>query len=239
MSFFWFLFHSFQLPLHVPVIFSVCPLHFPCMSRSFVASHFPTSPVVPIGCLVLGFPFIPPALHLFSFLSLSCPFQFPFVPFHFPLLFCHVDFPFLPSFSCTSLHFPFAPQHFPQNNAVFPAFSQRGRPTTQSVFQIFGKRRRAGRGIRAWDSPKTTFSGTSSNYRAERGGPPPPPPVPYVRGGGLRGGYPLSSPRCPLLGARHAEQCRRMSRTPRGSQANAKCKANLKANKKEKATKEP
>ena len=80
-------FHSFQLPLHVPDIFSVCPLHFPCMSRSCVASHFPTSPVVPIGFLVLCFPFIPPALPLFSFLSLSCPFQFPFVSLSFPVAF--------------------------------------------------------------------------------------------------------------------------------------------------------
>ena len=46
-------------PLHVPDVFSVCPLHFPCVSRSFFASHFPTSPVVPIGFLVLCFPFIP------------------------------------------------------------------------------------------------------------------------------------------------------------------------------------
>ena len=78
-------------------------------------------------------------------------------------------------------------------------------------FQIFGNRmqeaqasKKAGRGNRAWDpcfadtgSPKTTFSGTSSNCRAVRGGPPPPPPPnPYVfdvgRGGGLGGGYPLS-----------------------------------------------
>ena len=61
-------FHSCQLPLHVPVIFSVCPLHFACISRSFVASHFPISRRVDW--------FHSPALPLLSFLSLSCPFQF-------------------------------------------------------------------------------------------------------------------------------------------------------------------
>ena len=112
-------FHSFQLPLHVPVfsryvrfIFHVCPV--------LLLSHFSTSPVVPIGFLVLCFPFMPPALPLLSFLSLSCPFQFPFVSLSFP-----------PSFPCTSLHFPFAPQYFPQKNTVFPAFSQRGRQKRQ------------------------------------------------------------------------------------------------------------
>ena len=61
-------FHSFQLPLHVPDIFSVCPCHFPCMSRSFVASHFPTSPVVPIGFIANCFHFCP--CHV-PFVSLS------------------------------------------------------------------------------------------------------------------------------------------------------------------------
>ena len=130
-------FHSFQLPLHVPVIFSVCPLHFPCASRSFVASHFPTSPVVPIGFLVLCFPFIPPALPLFSFLSLSCPFQFSFVSLHFLLLSCHVDFLFPPLISLHFLAFPLCSQYFPQKNTVFPAKTWK----TQSFSQIFGKRR--------------------------------------------------------------------------------------------------
>ena len=118
-------FHSFQLPLHVPVIFSVCPLHFPCMSRSFVASHFPTSPVVPIGCLVLRFHFISPALPLFSFLSLS-----------FPLAFLLTSY-FLPSFPCTFLNFPFAPQYFPQKRRFFPACSQRIRRTKTQGFSRF------------------------------------------------------------------------------------------------------
>ena len=56
------------------------------MSRSFVASHFPTSPIMPIGFLALCFPFIP-ALPLFSLLSLACPFQFPFVSLSVPAAF--------------------------------------------------------------------------------------------------------------------------------------------------------
>ena len=57
-------------------------------------------------------------------------------------------------------------------------------------------------------SPKTTFSGTSSNCRAVLGGggaPPPPPRIRRRAGGGLGGGVILY----PLLGVRHAEQCRR------------------------------
>ena len=143
-------FHSFQLPLHVPDISSVCPCHFPCMSRSFVASHFLTSPVVPIGFIALCFPVIPPALPSFSFLSLSCPFQFPFVSLSFPVAFLACGL-FLPSFPCTSLHFPFAPQYSRQNTLFFQRFRKEQsfsrfslalpcisrHPKTQSFFQIF------------------------------------------------------------------------------------------------------
>ena len=126
-------FHAFQLPLPVPDVFSVCPLHFPCVSRSFVASHFPTSPVVPIGFLVLCFPFIPPALPLFSFLSLACPFQFPFVSLSFPAAFLSCQLPISsPHFLCSSI--------FPaKKNTVFPAFSQLERPKTQSFFRCSAK----------------------------------------------------------------------------------------------------
>ena len=129
-------FHTFQLPLQVPDIFSVCPLHFPCMSRSFVASHFPTSPVVPIGVLVLRFPLIPPALPLFSFLSLACSFRFPFVFRCFPVMSTSY---FLPSFPCTPLHFPPCSPIFPAKNDVFPAFLQLGRPKTQSCSRFSAK----------------------------------------------------------------------------------------------------
>ena len=142
-------FHSFQLPLHVPVIFSVCPLHFPCMSRSFVASQFPTSPVVPIGCLVLCFPFILPALPLFSFLSLSCPFQFPFVSLSFPVAFLLCRLPISSPHFLHFLAFPLCSPAFPAQKKRFPAFSQRGRPKTQSFSRFSEKGERAGRGIQA------------------------------------------------------------------------------------------
>ena len=111
------------------------------VSRSCVASHFPTSPVVPIGFLVFCFPFIPPALPVFSFLSLSCPFQFPFVSLSFPVAFLSCRLPISsPHFLALPCISPLLPQYFPQKIAVFPAFSQRGRPKTQSLFRN-----------RAWD----------------------------------------------------------------------------------------
>ena len=114
-------FHSFQLPLHVPVIFSVCPLHFPCMSRSIVASHFPTSPAP------LVFVSVP-------FMSLSVPLCFPLISRCFPVMSASY---FLPSFPCTSLHFPSAPQYFPQKKStVFPK-----RTSKNTVVFQFGKRR--------------------------------------------------------------------------------------------------
>ena len=152
------------------------------MSRSFVASHFPTSPVAPIGFLVLCFPFIPPALPLFSFLSPCVPFSSPLFPFHVPLLSCHVDFLFPPLISLHFLAFPLCSPRFPAKNVVFPAFSQLGRPKTQSFSRFSAKggrnpkQQRAGRGNQAWDpcfatpAPKTTFGGMSSNCRAVRGG---------------------------------------------------------------------
>ena len=127
-------FHAFQLPLHVPDIFSVCPLHFPCMSRSFVASHFPTSPVVPIGFLVLCFPFIPPALPLLSFLSLAYPFSSPLFPFRFPLLSCHVDFLFPSLISLRFLAFLLC-------SPIFPAkrFFQRFRNQEVQKHRVFSR----------------------------------------------------------------------------------------------------
>ena len=137
-------FHSFQFPLHVPVIFSVCPLHCPCMSLSFIASHFPTSPFVSFGFLVLCLPCSPPSLPLFSLLSPSCPFQFPFmslsVPLRFPFIshcfpvmstFCplHVlAFPFIssPHFPALPCIFPSLPSIFLNKKPGFPTFLQKG-----------------------------------------------------------------------------------------------------------------
>ena len=197
-------FHSFQLPLHVPVIFSVCPLHFPCMSRSFGASHFPTSPVVPIGFIALCFPVIPPALPSFSLLSLSCPFQFPFVSLSFPVAFLTCGLPIssphflalpcisplllqkhrvFPDFSWHFLAFPLA-QYFPQKSTVFPAFSQRGHPQTQSFFRKSKQETQTSKKPAGGIEPGTPvlrhrlpFSGTSSNHV---GNPPTPLPGPHI-----------------------------------------------------------
>ena len=161
----------FQLPLHVPDIFSVCPLHFPCMCRSCVASHFPTSPVVPIGFLVLCFPFIPPALPLFSFLSLSC-------PFHFPLLSCHVDFLFPPLISLHFLAFPLCSPVFPANKT---RFFQRFRKEDVQKHRVF---------LRLVERHQI-----AARYV---GDPPQKPTYQTSGGGGERGGgYPLSSSKYP------------------------------------------
>ena len=142
-------FHSFQL-----VIFSVCPLHFPCMSRSFVASHLPSCRLVSLSFVSLSFPLHSPCFHVCPF---YVPFSSPLFLFHFPLLSCHFDF----LFPLISLHF----LAFPLCSPVFPA-------TKTRVFQRFHKEdvqkdrvfpdflqkeagnlnpQRAGRGVRAWD----------------------------------------------------------------------------------------
>ena len=168
-------FHSFQLPLHVPDIFSVCPLHFPCMSRSCVASHFPTSPVVPIGFLVPCFHFCP--FHV--------RFSSPLFPFQFPLLSCHADFLFPPLISLHCLAFPLCSPIFPakkregfpsvfakrtcKNTEFFLVKNEAGSPSQQQSRQGESS---LGHLFCDTGSPKTTSSGTSSNCRAARGGPP-------------------------------------------------------------------
>ena len=208
-------FHAIQPPLHVPDIFSVCPLHLPCMSRSFVASHFPTSPVV-LGFLVLCFLSFPLHSPCFHFCPLHVPFSSPLFPFHVPLLSCHVDFLFPPLISlalpCIS---PLLPNISSTKKHGFPAFSQLGRPKTQSFSRFSAKGGRNPKPAKSRQgesslgplfcdtgSPKTTFSGTSSNCRAVLGG----AHVSDVGRGGVRGGFILY----PLLGVRHAEQCRRI-----------------------------
>ena len=166
-------FHAFQLPLHVPDIFSVCPLHFPCMSRSFIASHFPTSPV----------------------------------PFHFPLLSCHVDFLFPSLISLHFLAFPLCSQYFPQQTRFFQRFRNQD-VQAHRVFPDFRQKeagtpnqQRAGRGNRAWDpcfatpAPRRLRLVERHQIAARSVG---------GVGGGARirrwaggGGYPLSSLRCP------------------------------------------
>ena len=188
-------FHSFQFPHHDPVIFSVCPLHFPCMSLSFIASHFPTSPFVSSGFLVLCLLCSPPSLPLFSFLSPSCPFQFPFRSLSVPLRFPFIS-PCFPVMSTSrpphvlafplisSPHFPALPCIFPslpgiffkkkkKTHGCFPRFGKKDVKNTE-FFQIFGKR-----GGRKPEPAKSRQSlGTlfllSEDYTW--GTPPPPPP---------------------------------------------------------------
>ena len=121
-------------------------------------------------------------------------------------------------YPCTS---PLLPSISRKKNTVFPAFSQRGRPKTLSFSRFSAKgcrkpkpaKKPAG-GIELGPlfcdtgSPKTTFSGTSSNCRAVRGGPPPPKKKTYVIDvgrGGLGGGYPLSSSKYPTRRAMSAD----------------------------------
>ena len=100
-----------------------------------------------------------------------------------------------------------------QKHRVFPDFRQKdaGSPSQQKSRQGESS---LGPLFCDTGSPKTTFSGTSSNCRAVLGGggggapPPPPPHVSDVGWGGVRGGVILY----PLLGVRHAEQCRRTQR---------------------------
>ena len=186
-------FHSFQLPLHVPVIFSVCPLHFPCMSGSFVASQFPTSPVVPIGCLVLCFPLIPPALPLFSLLSVSCPFQFPFVSLSFPVAFLSCRLPISsPHFLALPCISPVLPIISRKKARFFLRFRKED-VQKHRVFPDSAKGERAGRG--------DSSLGPVWRHRL---------PEDYIwyqtSGGGGLGGVILY----PLLGVRHAEQRRRI-----------------------------
>ena len=86
-----------------------------------------------------------------------------------------------------SLHFPFAPQYFPQKQHGFPSVFAKRTSKNIEFFQIFGKRMQEAQASKKsrqgesslgplfcdTGSPKTTFSGTSSNCRAVRGGPPP------------------------------------------------------------------
>ena len=91
---------------------------------------------------------------------------------------------------------------FPQEDAGSPS-QQKSRQGESSLGPLFCDT----------GSPKTTFSGTSSNCRAVRGGPPPPPPPPQkktyvidVGRGGVRGGaYPLSSSKYPTRRAMSAD----------------------------------
>ena len=88
-----------------------------------------------------SFPYISRRAHcaLFPFLVLSCPFQFPFVSLSFPVAFLTCQ---LPISSPHFLGLPYISPLLPsisRKNTVFPAFSQRGRPKTQSFSRFSAK----------------------------------------------------------------------------------------------------
>ena len=102
-----------------------------------ISLHLPSCRLVSLSLVSL---FIPSALPLFSFPSLSCPFHFPFCfPFISPRFPVMSTSYFLPSFPCTSLHVPFAPQYFPARNFFSSDFAKKMSNDTE-FFQIFGKR---------------------------------------------------------------------------------------------------
>ena len=164
-------FHSFQLPLRVPVIFLVRPLHSPCMSRSFVASHCPTSPVVPIGFLVpFHSPCIPLVFISVPFMSLSGHFCFPFISPCFPVSTSY----FLPSLALACIS-PLLP---PKKHSFPSVFAKRTSKNTEfSRFSAKGDRE---------PKPAKSWQGDSSLG-------PQNPTYPTLGGGG----YPLSSLRYP------------------------------------------
>ena len=143
------------------------------------------------------------------------------------------------------LALPLCSPVFPAKITVVPAFSKRGRPKTLSFSRFSAKGCRKPKPAKSRQgesslgplfcdtgSPKTTFSGTSSNCRAVRGGggggDAEKPCVIDVSRERAKGGvilYPLLKLRYPtrrtmsadlggigypLLGIRHAEQCRRI-----------------------------
>ena len=119
---------SLTFSRYVRVIFHVCPV----LSLRVFSLHLPSCRLVPLRFVSLSFP-----LHSFSFLSLSCPFQFPFVSLSFPVAFLTcglpISSPHFLALPCISLCSPV----IPAKKHGFPAFSQRGRPQTQSFSRFF------------------------------------------------------------------------------------------------------
>ena len=156
---------SLSFSRYVRFIFHACRV----LSLRVISLHLPSCRLVSLSFVSLSFPLHSPCFHFCPF---HVPFSSPLFPFHFPLLSCHVDFLFPPLISLHFLAFPLCSPVF-RKNTVFPAFSQRGRQKPEFL-QIFGKRWQVNSSLEPLfcdtGSPKTTFSGTSSNCRAVRGG---------------------------------------------------------------------
>ena len=108
---------------------SVCPL----LSLRVISLHLPSCRLVSLAFISLSFP-------LRSFLSLSCPFQFPFVSLSFPLAFlsCRlpISSPHFLALPCVSLCSPVFPSKRHDVSSVFAEDVKKHR-----VSHIFGKRR--------------------------------------------------------------------------------------------------
>ena len=123
---------SLTFSRYVRFMFHVCPV----LELRVISLHL----VVPIGFLVLCLPFIPPALPLCSFLSLSCPFQFAFVSLSFPVAFLSCRLPISsPHFLALPCISALLPKYFPQNNTVFYSVFAKMTSKKTEFFQIFGK----------------------------------------------------------------------------------------------------
>ena len=186
-------FHSFQLPLHAPVIFHACP----GLSLRVSSRHLPSCRLVALSFVRCSFPLHSPCFHFCRF---HVPFSSPLFPFHFPLLSCHVDFLFPPLISLHILAFS-------------SVFAKRTSKNTE-FFQIFGKRRKSRQGDSAWDpclatpAPRRLRLVERHQITARYVGEPPSCALRIRRraGGGLGRGVILY----PRLDVRHAEQCRRI-----------------------------
>ena len=144
-------FHAVQPPLHVPDIFSVCPLHFPMYVPFFRRESFPYISRRADWFPCALFPFPSPCTPLFSFLSLACPFQFPFVSLACPAAFLSCRLPISsPHFLALPCISPLLPNISIKKHG-FPAFSQLGRPNFRQKEAGTPTQQRAGRGNRAWD----------------------------------------------------------------------------------------
>ena len=137
----------------------------PVLSLRVISLHRPSCRLVCVSFVSLAFPLHSPVFISVPFISLSVPLCFPVISSCFPVMSTSY---FLPSFPCTSLHFPFAPQYCPQQITV----CQRFRKEDVKQHQVFPDFWQKEAGKQRVGTPKTTFSGTSSNCRAVRGGPP-------------------------------------------------------------------
>ena len=174
-------------PVDVRFIFHVCPV----LALQAISLHLPSRRLVP--CVSLSFPLHSPCFHFCPFhVPFSSP-LFPFISRCFPVMSTSYFLPHFLALPCIS---SLLPNISCKKHWFSSVFAIRTSNNTE-FFQIFGKRRqeagaskKAGRGSRAWDpcfaSPRTTFSGTSSNCRAVRGGP-------QTSGGGGQGGAYLLS----------------------------------------------